>query len=173
MSNFNSASAFAIAQTEVNAHLQQQVERIAPEPKRQVTQRKAHYHDKSRTRKKDIQFWVFRRTGLSTTKQVKHYLKKLGHKGDGRLTSFWLNVNLNYALQIAVLVKADWHLEPVTIATTIFKKGDRVLILEYPPRLAHLESMAPYVVRDIVEPGKAALDFCNFLVDLNNLQLVS
>ena len=69
---------FAIAQTKVNCYLSPQADKIAPEPKRLITQRKAKYHDKSRTRRKEVQAWVFRRTGLSTTAQIKAALKKLG-----------------------------------------------------------------------------------------------
>lgn len=172
MINYNCNDGFAIAQSEVNAHLQQQADQVAPEPKRLITQRKAKLNDKNRTRRRDVQQWVFRRTGLTTTKQVKHYLKKLGHEGDGRLTSFWVNVNLNYADEVAQLVKSEALLPLSAIADSSFKVGNRVNLLEYPPRFAHLESMAPFVIGAIAD-GKAALDFCNFYVDLGNLQLVS
>ncbi len=169
MNNFNSASSIAIANLEINQYLTEQADAIALLTKRTVTQRKARYHDKTRIRRKDVQAWVFRRTGLSNTKEVKYYLKKLGHSGDARLTSFWVNVNLNYAESIADLVKTK--LEEAK-ATSEFKVGDRVTLIEYSARLAHLESWSPFSVLAIAD-GIAKLELISFPVPVDQLQFAS
>ena len=151
---------FAIAQIEVGCCLSQQVDKIAPEPKRFITQRKAKYHDKSRTRRKDVQAWVFHRTGLSTTAQVKAALKKLGIRRDLRLTSAWIDINLNYCNALA----------PKSL--NLFQKGDRVTLKEYSARIAYLEAWSPFSIMAI-EGGLATLELISFSIPLTNLQLAS
>jgi hypothetical protein len=151
---------FAIAQIEVDCCLSQQADKIAPEPKRLITQRKAKYHDKFRTRRKEVQAWVFRRTGLSTTAQVKAALKKLGIRRDLRLTSAWIDLNLNYCNALAPR------------GCNLFQKGDRVTLTEYSARIAYLEPWSPFSIIAI-EGGLATLELMSFPVPLANLQLVS
>ncbi len=153
-------NSFAIAQLERNQQIEQQADKIAPEPKRLITQRKAKYHDKSRTRRKDVQAWVFRRTGLSTTPQVKAALKKLGIRRDLRLTSAWIDINLNYCNVLA----------PKSL--DLFQKGDRVTLIEYSARIAYLEAWSPFSIIAI-EGGLATLELMSFPVPLANLQLAS
>ncbi len=153
-------NSFAIAQLETNQHIEQQADKIAPEPKRLITQRKAKYHDKSRTRRKDVQAWVFHRTGLSTTAQVKAALKKLGIRRDLRLTSAWIDINLNYCNALA----------PKSL--DLFQKGDRVTLTEYSARIAYLEAWSPFSIMAI-EGGLATLELISFPVPLANLQLAS
>ena len=164
---------FAIAQDEVNAHLQQQSDQIAPEkPLVKITQRKARLHDKTRIRRKDVQQWVFRRTGLSNTKEVKRYLKKLGRSGDGRLTAFWIDLNVNYAEAIADLVKAERTSSKSVITDFGFKVGDRVDLLQYDAKIMHWEQWSPFAIMAIVN-GEAKLDMVESLIPLDQLQLVS
>jgi len=153
-------NSFAIAQLEINQHIEQQADKIAPEPKRFITQRKAKYHDKSRTRRKDVQAWVFRRTGLSTTAQVKAALKKLGIRRDLRRTSAWIDINLNYCNA----------LEPKSL--DLFQKGDRVMLIEYSARIGYLQAWSPFSIMAI-EDGLAMLELISFPVPLANLQLAS
>ena len=153
-------NSFAIAQLETNQHIEQQADKIAPEPKRFITQRKANYHDKSRTRRKDVQAWVFRRTGLSTTAQVKAALKKLGIRRDLRLTSAWIDINLNYCNALA----------PQSL--DLFQKGDRVSLIEYSARIAYLEAWSPFSIMAI-EGELATLELISFPIPLANLQLAS
>lgn len=173
MTNFNSASAFAIAQGEITQYLSEKVDQIAPEkPLVKITQRKAKLHDKNRTRRKDVQQWVFRRTGLNTTGEVKRYLKKLGRKGDGRLTAFWIDTNINYADAIADLVKAERTSLKSAIADSGFEVGNRVSMKEYGAKIMHWERWSPFTIMEIVS-GKAKLDMVGELVSLDRLQLVS
>ncbi len=153
-------NSFAIAQLEINQHIEQQADKIAPEPKRFITQRKAKYHDKSRTRLKDVQAWIFRRTGLSTTAQVKAALKKLGIRRDLRLTSAWIDINLNYCNALA----------PKSL--DLFQKGDRVMLIKYSARIAYLQAWSPFSIMAI-EDGLAMLELISFPVPLANLQLAS
>ncbi len=152
----------AIAQDNLQQYLTSQANQIAPEkPLVKITQRRAKYHDRMRTRRKDAQAWVFRRTGLSSTAEIKYYLKKLGHTGDGRLTSFWINVNLNYADAIAAIVQTNSIELEVAFASSSFKVGDRVTLIEYSARLAHLESWSPFSVLAIAD-GIAKLELISF-----------
>jgi hypothetical protein len=151
---------FAIAQIKVNCYLSPQADKIVPEPKRLITQRKAKYHDKSRTRRKEVQAWVFRRTGLSTTAQVKAALKKLGIHRDLRLTSAWIDININYCNALAPQSR------------DLFQKGDRLTLIEYSARIAYLEAWSPFSIIAI-EGGLAKLELMSFPVPIANLQLVS
>lgn len=152
-------NSFAIAQVEIDRYIEQQSQKVAPE-KRSVTQRKAKYHDKSRTRRKEVQAWVFRRTGLSTTAQVKAALKKLGIRRDLRLTSAWIDINLNYCNALAPK------------SPDLFQKGDRVTLTEYPARIAYLEAWSPFSIIAI-EGELATLELMSFPIPLAHLQLVS
>lgn len=183
--DLNSVSVFAIAQNEVDRYLQQQADQVAPEPKRPITQRKARYHDKNRTRRKDVQAWVYRRTGLTVTAQVKAALKKLGKRFDLRLTTAWIDINLSYADAIAALVKtdginesaiADYPLVEVinesAIADCKFKVGDRVNLLEYGAKIAHWEQWSPFSILELAD-GIAKLELISSLVPVSQLQLAS
>lgn len=169
MTNFNSTIAFAIAQTAVNKYIEAQADQADPEPKRQIAQRKAKYHDKNRTRRRDVQQWVYRRTGLPSTQQVKAALKKLGKKLDLRLTSAWLEINLNWCDAIAEAVKTD-RINESAIADSKFKVGDRVNLVEYSARLAYLESWSPFSILAIAD-GIAKLELISFPVPVTQLQL--
>lgn len=158
--NLNLTNGFAIAQTDVSCYLSPQADKIAPVPKRLITQRKAKYHDKSRTRRKEVQAWVFRRTGLSTTAQVKAALKKLGIRRDLRLTSAWIDIKFNYCNALAPQSR------------DLFQKGDRVTLTEYSARLAYLEAWSPFSIIAI-EGGLAKLELMSSPVPIANLQLVS
>lgn len=171
MTNFTSASAFAIVQTDINRYLPEQAAKsatgnppreelrdlIAPEPRRTITQRKAKYHDKLRTKRKDVQAWVLRRTGMSSTAEIKAALKKLGKKLDLRLTSAWIEVNLNWCDRIQ---------------GSNYKVGDRVAPIEYTARTAYAEVWSPHYILDVVD-GEAVLDMLTFRVPLSNLRKVS
>lgn len=168
MSNSSAKSNFAIAHQEITQYLSKQADLIAPEPKRTIPQRKACYHNKNRIRRRDVQVWVFRRTGLNTTAEVKRYLKKLGHCGDGRLTTFWLNVNLNHAGAIAQLVKSD----EAAIATPTIKVGNLVEPIEYTARTVHWQAWSPFQVMEVIGT-EAKLDMIKKLIPLSQLKLVS
>ncbi len=97
-----------IAQTEVLQYLEQQVNAIARLPRQiQTPQRRAKLHDKQRIRRKDAKEWALRRSGCSSTAEVKKYLKVLGKKLDLRLTSAWIAVNKEFADEIKQLKSAD------------------------------------------------------------------
>lgn len=173
MNDFSSTSAFAIANDEIDKYLEAKHEKIAPETQThiKITQRRAKYHDRTRTRRKDVQAWVFCRTGLSTTAEVKRYLLKLGQRRDLRLTAAWVDINLNYADAIAALVKAEVQCDR-SFASPAFKVGDRVSLIEYTARLAHLESWSPFSILEVAE-GIAKLELISFPVPVDQLQIVS
>ncbi len=176
--NLSSNNSFAIALDQVFVHLQKQSDLIPPEkPLVKITQRKAKYHDKTRTRRKDVQAWVFRRTGLNTTNEVKRYLLKLGQSRDFRLSAAWIDTNINYADAIAALVKAELQCDSASalaelrgFASPVLKVGDRVSLIEYTARLAHLESWSPFLILEVAD-GKAKLELISFPVPVDKLQL--
>lgn len=101
----STADIAAIATTELYSHLEQQVQKIAPERlfivggNRGVTtassirvrtpQRRANYSNKARLRRKDLKELAFKTCGWKSTANIKKYLKVLGINLDLRLTSAW------------------------------------------------------------------------------------
>lgn len=170
--NFNSANAFAIAQDQFNQHIEAQSALIAPEPKRQITQRKARYHDRNRIRLRDAKAWVYRRTGLSTTPEVKYYLSKLGIHRDFRLVAAWVDTNINWCEEIAALVKTELTSRIAAITTSIIKVGNLVEPIEYTARTIHWQIWSPFQVMDVIGT-EAKLDMVEKLIPLSQLQLVS
>lgn len=164
MNNSSALDSFAIAQISVERYLTEQVEAIASLTKvgTRVPQRKANYSDKNRIRFKDIQRWVFHRTGLKSTSEVKKYLKALKISLDLRLTSAWREINLNWVEKIVALVGDR----------PLFKVGDRVHLVEYSPRQIHLERWSPFIVREIAD-GMVALEWLDFCVSQDQLRLAS
>lgn len=147
-----------IAQTEVLQYLEQQVNAIARLPRQiQTPQRRAKLHDKQRIRRKDAKEWALRRSGCSSTAEVKKYLKVLGKKLDLRLTSAWIAVNKEFADEIKQLKSAD-----------MFSVGDRVDFKEYSARTAYLASWSPFVITEL-KGGEAFLDVVSFPVALSQL----
>lgn len=152
---------FTIAQSQLNQYIQEQADSIAPEPKPvHVPQRKARYSDRTRVRRRDVQGWVFHRTGAKDTAQIKAALKKLGKKLDLRLSAAWLEINFNLVETIAHLIKCD---------RISIKVGDRVEITEYSARLAYLEAWSPFVVRAI-SGTDALLEWVEVPIPLNQLE---
>lgn len=91
------------ATAELHFYLEQQVNRIAPEPiKVRIPQRKAKYHDKTRVRFADIKRIALRDCKCVDTSEIKRRLKLLGVKLDLRLTSAW--IALAWELQHALAV---------------------------------------------------------------------
>lgn len=73
----------------------------------QTPQRKANYKQKERFRLKDLKEKAFREYKVSTTGQIKRYLKKLGVGLDLRLTAAWDAVVFELRKDILVLVHGE------------------------------------------------------------------
>lgn len=175
--NFSVTSTQAKDLLEFDSYIAAQAEEIAPEPKplklqgilrknpspaKMPPQHRAKYHDKSRVRFLDVRGWVLQRTGLKSSKEVKYYLKLLGVKCSLRLTVSWIYINLHLVEKIVALIGNF----------PSFKLGDRVNLIDYPARLAYLESWSPFAITEIVN-GEARLELLSFPVPLNQLQLAN
>lgn len=164
MNNSSALDSVVIAQISLDRYLTEQVEAIDSQPKvgTRIPQRKANYSDKTRIRYKEAQGWVFRRTGLKSTSEVKKYLKVLKISLDLRLTSAWREINLNWVEKIVALIGDR----------PLFNVGDRVHLIEYSPRQIHLERWSPFIVREIAD-GMVALEWLDFCVSQDQLRLAS
>lgn len=161
MNNINAFDNRVIAQTELDQYIKSQALDIAPSAKPlHVPQRKARYSDRTRIRRRDVQGWVFHRTGARTTAEIKAALNSLGKKLDLRLSAAWLEINMNLVDAIAHIIKR---------LRISIKVGDLVEITQYPANLVHIHTLAPFVVRAI-ENGKALLDWVSTPIDIDLLQ---
>lgn len=140
-----------------------------------IPQRRARYHDKSRVRLADVKGWVLARTGLNNSKEVGRALKKLGIKIDLRLTVSWVYINLYLVYEIEAPTKARRSLPELEKAShNELLVGSRVNLINLPARLAYLEAMSPFNIREVApDRTKAFLDYVSVPIALENLQLVS
>lgn len=127
----------------------------------QTPQRKARYNDKQRIRLKDVKEWALRRSGCSSTVEIKRYVKILSKKLDLRLTSAWVAVNKEFADQIKQLKNVE-----------TFKVGTCVEWIGYKPMEAHICAWFPLVITAIVG-RKAQLDMWAHLIPLDELVAVA
>lgn len=162
MYNISAIDETAIAQKEFEQHIEVQAQKIAS---LKIPQHRAKYHDKNRVKLADVKGWVFARTGLKCSKQVRSALKKLGIKIDLRLTVSWIYINLRLVYDIAVFQKS-------AVTTNAFQVGNWVEIVNCPPNLVHILWMSTFRVR---ENGVASclLDGVSTAIAIENLQLVS
>jgi hypothetical protein len=148
-------------------------------------QRKANYNDKDRPRRKDLKAEAFQKYGCSCTADVKKYLKVLKIKLDLRLTAAWKAIVRELHNEIVAAKAIVNALEPPAIQVAksggndrvgvpptrpqLFKKGDRVNIIDCPPNLYFL---SPFVVSSI-DKGMAQLDYVATHFALERLELAA
>ncbi len=163
----------SIATESLYCYLEEQVQKVAPEPITvRTVKRKARYHDKSRIRLKDIKAEALRKCGCNSSAEIKQCLKALNVNLDLRYTCSWIVVARQLcdaiaSVQPTVTLKISDR-KPKKPPQPEIKVGDRVPWDYQEPMLCYLEQWFPLEVLAIAN-GEAQLELLSHLVLLQKL----